>query len=107
MDYRELPERLERKVIYESDFVCLYADKVRLPDGCIIEKYHQIHYSHEAVSLVIFNEKDEVLLIHSKRYTVMRLEWEIPAGVVEDGESKEEAARRECMEETGCTVKDL
>ncbi len=107
MDYRELPERLERKVIYESDFVCLYADKVRLPDGCIIEKYHQIHYPHEAVSLVIFNGKDEVLLIHSKRYTVMRLEWEIPAGVVEDGESKEEAARRECMEETGCTVKDL
>lgn len=107
MDYRELPERLERKVIYESDFVCLYADKVRLPDGRIIEKYHQIHYPHEAVSLVIFNEKDEVLLIHSKRYTVMRLEWEIPAGVVEDGESKEEAARRECMEETGCTVKDL
>ena len=47
------------------------------------------------------------MLIQSKRYTVMRLEWEIPAGCVEDGESKEEAARRECMEETGCTVKDL
>ena len=37
----------------------------------------------------------------------MRLEWEIPAGRMEDGESKEDAARRECMEETGCTVKDL
>ena len=34
----------------------------------------------------------------------MRLEWEIPAGSVEDGESKEEAARRECMEETRCTI---
>lgn len=46
-------------------------------------------------------------MTRSKRYTVMRLEWEIPAGIVEDGESKEEAARRECMEETRCTVKDL
>ena len=44
-------------------------------------------------------------MTRSKRYTVMRLEWEIPAGSVEDGESKEEAARRECMEETRCTVK--
>ncbi|MBD5156444.1 MAG: NUDIX hydrolase [Butyrivibrio sp.] len=107
MEYNELPERLERNVIYESDYVSLYADKVRLPNGYIIEKYHQVHYPHEAVSIVVFNENNEVLLIQSKRYTVMRLEWEIPAGRVEAGESKEDAARRECIEETGCTVKDL
>ncbi len=46
-------------------------------------------------------------MIREKRYTVGRLEWEIPAGRVEDGESKEDAARREAMEETGCTLKDL
>lgn len=107
MDVRDLPEQLDREVIYESDYVCLYADKVKLSDGYVIEKYHQIHYPHEAVSIVVFNEDGEVLLIQSKRYTVRRLEWEIPAGRVEAGESKEDAARRECMEETGCTVKDL
>ena len=74
MNYRELPERLDRKVIYESDYVCLYADKVKLSNGYIIEKYHQIHYPQEAISIVVFNENDEVLLIQSKRYTVMRLE---------------------------------
>lgn len=104
MDCRELPERLDRKVIYESDYVCLYSDKVKLSNGYIIEKYHQIHYPHEAISIVVFNENDEALLIQSKRYTVVCLEWEIPAGRVEDGESKEEATRQECMEETGCTV---
>ena len=107
MDQNKLPERLERNVIYESDYVCLYADKVRLPSGYIIEKYHQVHYPKEAVSIVIFNEKDEILMIREKRYTVGRLEWEIPAGKIEDGESKEDAARREAMEETGCTLKDL
>ena len=107
MTDEQLPERLDRKVIYESDYVCLYADKVKFSNGSILEKYHQIHYPHEAISIVVFNEHGEVLLIQSKRYTVMRLEWEIPAGRIEDGESKEEAARRECMEETGCTVKDL
>lgn len=107
MNYKELPERLDRKVIYESEYVCLYTDKVKLPSGYIIEKYHQIHYPHESISIVVFNENDKVLLIQSKRYTIMRLEWEIPAGRIEDGESKEDAARRECLEETGCTVKDL
>ena len=107
MDQNILPERLERNTIYESDYVCLYTDKVKLSSGYIIEKYHQIHYPHQAVSIVIFNEKNEILMIREKRYTVGRLEWEIPAGKIEDGESKEDAARREAMEETGCTLKDL
>lgn len=103
----QLPERLERTTIYESDYVCLYTDKVKLPSGQIIDKYHQIHYPHESVVIVIFNEKDEILMIREKRYTVHRLEWEVPAGRIENGETKEEAARREAMEETGCTLKDL
>ena len=54
MDEHSLPTRLERKIIYESDYVCLYAEKVKLPGGAVIEKYHQIHYPHEAVSVVLF-----------------------------------------------------
>lgn len=107
MDHHEMPVRLERKVIYESEFICLYTDKVKLPSGHIIEKYHQLHYPKEAVCIVIFNEKDEILLIQNRRYTVGRLEWEIPAGRIEPGETMEEAARRECIEETGCTLKEL
>ncbi len=107
MDKTALPERLERTTIYESDYVCLYADRVRMPGGSVIEKYHQIHYPKEAVSVVIFNEKNEILMIRERRYTVGRLEWEIPAGKMEPGETVEEAARREAMEETGCTLKDL
>lgn len=102
-----LPKRLERTTIYESDYICLYTDKVQLPSGYVIDKYHQLHHPHNAVSIVIFNDKDEILMIREKRYTVGRLEWEIPAGRVEDGESKEDAARREAIEETGCTLKDL
>lgn len=103
----KLPERLSRTTIYESDYVSLYTDRVKLPSGQIIEKYHQIHYSREGVSIVIFNDKDEILMIREMRYSAGRLEWEIPAGGVEKGEAIEDAARREVMEETGCTVKGL
>ena len=38
----KMPERLSRKTIYESDYVCLYSDEVKMPDGSIVENYHQI-----------------------------------------------------------------
>lgn len=102
-----LPERLDRKVIYESDWISLYTDKVKMPDGQIINAYHQLHYPHESVCVVIVNEKDELLLIQTKRYTTSRLEWEVCAGRIENNERPEDAARRECLEETGCILKDL
>ena len=107
MESGNMPERLDRQVIYESDYVCLYADSVKLSDGTVIDRYHQIHYPKEAVCVVLFNEKGEVLLTLNKRYTIGRLEWEIPAGKVEPGEPIEDAAKRECLEETGCTLKNL
>lgn len=99
--------RLARRPVYESDWVCLYLDTVRLPNGEVIDGYHQLHYPHESVSIVITNERGDILLTHNRRYTTGRLEWEVPAGRVETGESPESAARRECLEETGCTLREL
>lgn len=103
----QMPECLERTTIYESEHVCLYADKVRLTSGCIIDKYHQIHYPKASVAVVIFNEKNDILFIHNRRYTVGHLEWEIPAGKIEEGEKLETAAEREAREETGCELQAL
>lgn len=103
----KMPERLQRTAIYESDRICLYTDRVRLPSGQIIEKYHQLHYPREAVVVVIFNQRQQVLFVHNRRYTIGRLEWELPAGRVEEGESVEAAAEREAREETGCDLQEL
>ena len=43
-------------------------------------------------------------LINSKSDPYLK---EIVAGIIDEGESPEQAARRECMEETGCSVKKL
>lgn len=107
MNNSRLPRLLERKIIYESDWISLYSDKVQMPTGDIIPSYHKLHHQHESISCVITNEKDEILMIKSRRYVTGREEWEIPAGRIESGESPEEAVRRECLEETGCSLKDL
>jgi len=102
-----IPKRLSREVIYESDWVNLYADKVEFPDGSIIDRHHFIHFEYESVAIVILNEKDEVLLIKANRYITQSEEWEIPAGRVDDGELAIKAAARETLEETGYEISEL
>jgi ADP-ribose pyrophosphatase len=95
------PKRLSRTVIYENPWVNLYVDKVQFPDGRIIEKHHLLDFEKEAVAVLVENPQSQILLVHAYRYTTDTIEWEIPAGVVEDGESILEAAEREVWEESG------
>ncbi|GAE34977.1 NUDIX hydrolase [Halalkalibacter akibai] len=53
-----------------------------------------------ACSVVVLNEKNEILLQHRTDTN----NWGIPGGFMELGESVEESARRELLEETGLTV---
>ena len=46
----------------------------------------------------IFDDQGRILLVH---HTYGRLNWEIPGGLVEAGESPDEGALRELVEETG------
>jgi ADP-ribose pyrophosphatase len=95
------PTRLSRTVIYESPWVNLYVDKVRLPGGRIVEKHHFLDFEKEAVAVLVQNAQGQILLVHAYRYITDTIEWEIPAGVLEDGESILGAARREVWEESG------
>jgi ADP-ribose pyrophosphatase len=99
-----IPKRLSREVIYENDWVSLYADKVEYPGGYILDRHHFVHFDNEVVSIVVQNENDEVLLIKSNRYITQSEEWEIPAGRVDSGEASIKAASREVLEETGYEV---
>ena len=56
---------------------------------------------------MIFDQNRDILFIHNRRYTIGQLEWEIPAGKMDPGETPETAARREAKEETGCELLDL
>jgi 8-oxo-dGTP diphosphatase len=51
---------------------------------------------------IIKDSDGKVLLMH--RNTPKRVQWEVPGGIVEDGETPAEAAAREVMEELDLTV---
>ena len=97
------PERLSRIPVYESPWVNLYLDKVKFPNGLVIEKYHLLDFPHAAVTAIVENDLGKIVFVRISRYTTGLTEWELPAGGVEIGETEIEAAKREVLEETGYT----
>ena len=107
MDNPTFPKQLGRKVVYESEWINLYLDRVLLPSGNIIEEYHILDYPSESVVVLLQNGDGELCFIKALRYTTQQVEWEIPAGGIDKGESILQAATREVKEETGLSTQHL
>jgi 8-oxo-dGTP pyrophosphatase MutT (NUDIX family) len=75
---------------------------VEFGDGRRVD--HHVVRTRDAASCVVVNERDEVLLIWRHRFVVDKWVWEIPSGLIEDGEDPAAAAVREVEEETGWRV---
>jgi 8-oxo-dGTP pyrophosphatase MutT (NUDIX family) len=71
-----------------------------LPSGREIADYWISEYP-PWVNVVAITADDDVVLLRQYRPGIGDVHYEIPAGVVEDGEAIEDAARRELREETG------
>ena len=56
------------------------------------------------VNIVAVTPGGKILVVRQYRFGVGRTTVEIPAGLLEAGETPEQAARRELEEETGCTT---
>ena len=97
------PERLSRKIVYESPWVNLYLDKVKFSNGFVIDEFHLLDFPREAVAAIVEDSIENIILVRIPRYATDTANWELPAGNIEVGESVIEAAGREVLEETGYT----
>ncbi|MCC6792953.1 MAG: NUDIX hydrolase [Thermomicrobiales bacterium] len=84
---------------FDGKLVHVRVDHVRLPSGR--EGVREVVEHPGAVGVVALTARDEVVLVRQWRHAVQQELLEIPAGTAEPGESPEETARRELIEETG------
>jgi ADP-ribose pyrophosphatase len=92
------------KQIYSSDLIKLFEDTLDLDgeDNIYIRAIRR-NYS----TIVPFISKNELLVIRSYRHLVDSVQLEAPSGYIEDGESPDQAAKRELEEETGYEAKKI
>jgi 8-oxo-dGTP pyrophosphatase MutT (NUDIX family) len=86
--------------VYDSAWVRLVLVDVEVPGGERFD-HHVVRYPRAASGTIIRDPERGVLLIWRHRFITDTWGWEIPAGRIEPGESPEQAAVRETMEETG------
>jgi 8-oxo-dGDP phosphatase len=94
-------ESLDRSYLFRRPpWLVLRQQRFRLPSGREIADYWISEYP-PWVNVVAVTRNDELVLVRQYRPGLGAVHYELPAGVVEEGEAVEAAARRELAEETG------
>ncbi len=96
---------IETETIYEGKVFDLRRDRVRMPNGR--ETSLDIIQHPPAVTLVPVDENGDILFVRQYRHAAGVELLELPAGVMEAGESPEVCAGREIREETGMAASNL
>ena len=96
----------DSRYLIRDPWMVLRADCCVTASGVTVDPYY-VQEPHDWVQIVAFDRRDRILITRQYRHGAAVISAEFPCGVVEPGEAPAEAARRELLEETGCTSQDL
>ena len=95
-------KRLGSERLMQNRYFSVRSDRLRLPNGGIKDPYFVIERPDAAIVFPL-TASGEVVLVRQYRPPIGMMELGLPAGLVEEGERPDAAARRELAEETGYT----
>lgn len=101
MEKRDMKWRtLKSDYIMRRPWLTARRDTVELPCGTVNDEYYVLEYP-DWINVIAVTTDGMFVLIRQYRHAIGLTCHEIVAGVIEDGEQPETAARRELLEETG------
>ncbi len=97
---------LSSKTVFRGRVFSVVTDQVAEPNGVVAQR-DVIRHPGSIVVLPLDESAGEprILLERQYRYAANAYLWELPAGRIDEGETRLAAAKRELLEETGFTAK--
>jgi ADP-ribose pyrophosphatase len=90
------------ETVFSGRLIDVRKDTVRLPNGTTTDREIVVH--PEVIAVLPVLDDGRIVLVRQFRKATEKVLLEVPAGGVDDGETPEEAVRREMIEETGYRV---
>jgi ADP-ribose pyrophosphatase len=97
---------LSRRQVWESPFMRVVEKEVDVGGRRGVETFWSVRTAGYAAVVAITREL-RIPLVRQYRPAVETNTLELPSGAIDSGESPEEAARRELLEESGCRAGEL
>lgn len=91
---------LRSEYIVRRPWLTARRDEVELPNGVINKEYYVLEYP-DWVNVIAITKEGQFVMVRQYRHGLDDIFTELCAGVMEEGETPEQAARRELLEETG------
>jgi ADP-ribose pyrophosphatase len=98
----EAEETVHSETVFKGKLVDLRKDTVRLHDGRTTEREIVVH--PQVVGILPLLDDGRIVFVRQYRKAAERVLLEVPAGGIDQGETPEDAVRREMVEETGYRV---
>lgn len=96
---------ISQKSVFKNQYLEIIEEKC-LRDQEELSSYYTVKKPDAAVVCALTKEK-KVVLIRQYRHPVRTIDIELPAGYLAEGETPEQGARRELLEETGYQVSEI
>ena len=93
-------KKLDSRYLVKEKWATLRVDTCELEPGLVKDDYYVLEYP-DWVNAVAFTDEGKILLVRQYRHAGDIISLEIPGGVIDEGETPEEAIKRELLEETG------
>ena len=100
------PRIRSRRTTAVSPWMSIIAREVEFSRGETPQIYHAVEQA-DYISIVALTRGGKIPIVRQYRPALEAFSWELPAGLVDPGESPADACRRELLEETGLTARAI